>query len=346
MARIVRDYTKSNKVDLLSFEAESFFLRLITNADDFGCYYGDERLLIASLYPLKIWVTQEFISDCIRECAEANLIHQYSHEDKQYLKIKDFRQNLRNKRSKFPEPIDYSEDLAIVFGYVYFIGTDFDSPIKIGFSSNPWARVNDLGVGTEKHLKVLLTFKAERASEYEYHKIFKQYNEKREWYSVPKAFVEFIQSQVIQENFSEKTLQKLLRKHYEELRSGLNPNIEPEVEPEVEKETELEKMVKRFFEYRKQIKHPIVDASKDLFLKKLENLSGKNEEVAIAILKQSMENSWRGIFALQNKNNVSKFNENKQQGTSGSREERVNSVAQVKGVSESVLDHLTQKNCG
>ena len=51
--RVLRDWTNSERMDELSFEAEIFFMRLIMKADDFGGFYGNTKLLKSHLYPLK-----------------------------------------------------------------------------------------------------------------------------------------------------------------------------------------------------------------------------------------------------------------------------------------------------
>lgn len=60
-----------------------------------------------------------------------------------------------------------------------------------------------------------------------------------------------------------------------------------------------EKLIE-FFEYRKSIKKPIKQESFPAFIKKLEKLSGGNEEIAIQVLEESIANSWQWIFPLKN----------------------------------------------
>lgn len=58
-----------------------------------------------------------------------------------------------------------------------------------------------------------------------------------------------------------------------------------------------------FFSFRKEMKKPILDSSKESFKKKLLELSNGNIEIAIAILEQSIANGWQGIFELKTKTN-------------------------------------------
>lgn len=103
--RLLKDWTKSDKVNSLSALSERFFTRLIMKADDFGCYYADSRILKADLFPLLLDSIRE--ADLLRwmaECQKAGLIVLYESESKKYLRIIDFGQRLRQKTSKFPMP--------------------------------------------------------------------------------------------------------------------------------------------------------------------------------------------------------------------------------------------------
>lgn len=67
--------------------------------------------------------------------------------------------------------------------------------------------------------------------------------------------------------------------------------------------SDLQKKIIEFEEYRRKIKKPIKEASKESFLKKLTQLSKGNENDAIEILDTSIANGWQGIFELKSKNN-------------------------------------------
>jgi len=73
----------------------------------------------------------------------------------------------------------------------------------------------------------------------------------------------------------------------------------------------LSEKLMEFSEFRKAIKKPIKEESKKSFLKKLEKLSGWNEETAIEILENSMANWWQGIFPISKKMETWNFNSNK-----------------------------------
>jgi len=64
---------------------------------------------------------------------------------------------------------------------------------------------------------------------------------------------------------------------------------------------ELRQRLKDFLEMRKAIKKPMTDRAKKELLAKLDKLASTDEE-KIAILDQSIFNSWQGVFALKRDN--------------------------------------------
>lgn len=63
---------------------------------------------------------------------------------------------------------------------------------------------------------------------------------------------------------------------------------------------ELRNTLKEFLKMRKSIKKPMTDRAMTILLNKLNKL-GKSDNEKIAILEQSIFNSWQGIFELKNK---------------------------------------------
>lgn len=104
--RILREgILTSERVDLLSIPAEVFYRRLMSVVDDFGRYFARPELLIAALYPLRIkTVKGSDISSWLEETAKARLTLVYNVDGKPYLELLDFRQQVRAKQSKFPQP--------------------------------------------------------------------------------------------------------------------------------------------------------------------------------------------------------------------------------------------------
>lgn len=107
-----------------------------------------------------------------------------------------------------------------------------------------------------------------------------------------------------------KALDKALVKHRRKQRESTgesNSSIIKQVTSNKEQVTSnnslIENKIIDFLKFRKELKKPMLEASKAAFLKKLEKLSNGNEEIAIEILEQSMANGWQGIFELKTKKN-------------------------------------------
>ena len=111
--RVIRDWTDSEKIDLLSAEGERFFTRLFMKADDFGYYHANPKLLLSTLFPLKEDITKDHILLWLNECEKALLINTYECGGKKYLCIINFGQRLRRMKSSFPQS-SVSESLSIV----------------------------------------------------------------------------------------------------------------------------------------------------------------------------------------------------------------------------------------
>ena len=103
--RSIRDYTDSDRVNQLSWQAEVFFVRLMLKADDFGRFHANPKLLKSALFPHRVdEIKDKHVIDWISECTAAGLIVCYTVKEKNYLYIKNFCQRLRLMQSKFPEP--------------------------------------------------------------------------------------------------------------------------------------------------------------------------------------------------------------------------------------------------
>lgn len=101
--RVLRDWSDSERIDILSMGAEVFFTRLMMKADDYGCFTGNLKLVKASLFPLKESIKQGQIIDWITECQKAGIVEIYEFENKPYLYIYNFGQRLRAMTRKYPE---------------------------------------------------------------------------------------------------------------------------------------------------------------------------------------------------------------------------------------------------
>jgi len=101
--RILRDWTTSEKIDNISYEAEVLFTRLIMKADDHGCFHANLKLLKAAIFPLKD-ISIGMLEIYLKELTQNEIVIIYKSEGREYLQIKDFGQRLRTMKSKFPLP--------------------------------------------------------------------------------------------------------------------------------------------------------------------------------------------------------------------------------------------------
>jgi uncharacterized membrane protein YgcG len=104
--RILREgILTSERINSLKPQAELFFRRLMSVVDDFGRYSANPALLRAHCYPLKLDEVREAdISRWLTEVESAGLIALYAVETKRYLEMLDFRQQVRARDSKWPQP--------------------------------------------------------------------------------------------------------------------------------------------------------------------------------------------------------------------------------------------------
>lgn len=100
----------SEPVNSLSTESEVFYRRLQSVVDDFGRYTAHPALLRAALYPLQLdRVREASMERHLADCEKARLVRLYVHEGKRYLELLKFRQVVRAKESKWPEPPNDAE---------------------------------------------------------------------------------------------------------------------------------------------------------------------------------------------------------------------------------------------
>lgn len=97
----------SGRVASLSWEAEVFYRRLMSVADDYGLYDARTPILRSALYPLQLDKMSECnIQRCLSACEAAGLILLYSHAGKPYLMILGFGQQGKSM-PKWPLPNGY-----------------------------------------------------------------------------------------------------------------------------------------------------------------------------------------------------------------------------------------------
>ena len=82
---------------------------------------------------------------------------------------------------------------------------------------------------------------------------------------------------------------------------------------------ELEKALSDFEQMRKSIKKPMTDGARNLLVNNLKKLAGDDTGKMVAILEQSILNSWAGVYELKGSGNVRKnLQRNDVGGTDGS----------------------------
>lgn len=115
--RILREgILTSERVDLLDAHAEVFYRRLMSVVDDFGRFSANPKLIRAACFPLRLdTVTDADVISWLQACIDAGLVIGYEVSAKQYLELVDFRQQVRSKASKFPDPLSTAKQpLAVV----------------------------------------------------------------------------------------------------------------------------------------------------------------------------------------------------------------------------------------
>lgn len=91
---------------MLGWAEEVFYRRLHSVVDDFGRYFADVGLLRAACYPRQLnKVSDSDIGKWLQVIAAAGLVRVYPAQDgERYLEVLDFGQQIRAKKSKFPDP--------------------------------------------------------------------------------------------------------------------------------------------------------------------------------------------------------------------------------------------------
>jgi len=107
--RIIREgILTSPKLAKLGWAEEVFYRRLLSVVDDFGRYYADVGMLRAACYPRQLnKVSDSDVGKWLGSCSDAALVRVYPAQDgESYLEVVKFDQQIRAKKSKFPNPPD------------------------------------------------------------------------------------------------------------------------------------------------------------------------------------------------------------------------------------------------
>jgi hypothetical protein len=103
--RILREgILTSPRIAKLGWAEEVFYRRLHSVVDDFGRYYGDVGMLRAACYPRQLnKVSDSDVGKWLRSCVDAALVRVYQVGGEEYIALLDFNQQVRAKKSKFPD---------------------------------------------------------------------------------------------------------------------------------------------------------------------------------------------------------------------------------------------------
>lgn len=97
----------SERIAALSWPAEVFYRRLMSVVDDYGRYFAKPMALRAACYPMQLdRVKDAEIEKWLTESQDAKLIQMYEVDAQIFLELLDFRQQVRAKKSKFPDPVN------------------------------------------------------------------------------------------------------------------------------------------------------------------------------------------------------------------------------------------------
>lgn len=106
--RILREgILTSPRMARLGWAEEVFYRRLHSVVDDFGRYYADVGMLRAACYPRQLnKVSDSDVGKWLQGIEAAGLVRVYPAQDgERYLEVLDFGQQVRAKKSKFPNPL-------------------------------------------------------------------------------------------------------------------------------------------------------------------------------------------------------------------------------------------------
>ena len=109
--RIIKETICTNEqLDRLSPFEETFFYRLIVNADDYGRMDGRPSILRARLFPLKT-LRDDQIEKALASLTSVELVHRYTVHGKPFVRLLGWERNqqIRAKKSRYPAPEDADE---------------------------------------------------------------------------------------------------------------------------------------------------------------------------------------------------------------------------------------------
>lgn len=110
----------SDSIDELTWFEEALFYRLIVNCDDYGRFDGRIPVIKNRLFPLKDDLSATTVKSGIDKLVRVGLVFLYESNGKPYLCLPTWNdhQNVRAKRSKYPEPDSNMNTSAYICNHV------------------------------------------------------------------------------------------------------------------------------------------------------------------------------------------------------------------------------------
>jgi len=186
-------------------------------------------------------------------------------------------------------------------GYVYYVADRSNfvagrSLIKIGFSSNPWARIKELRTAIPG-LDILGMEPGDFDHEVSIHQKFKHLRKDGEWFLASEELTGYVATL----RSSYVAIPTVATNRTEQNRTEQNKEkTTPKAPPSsfflpswIDKEA-----WDGFEEMRKKIRAPLTDRARNGIVRELQKICPSHEDGS-AILDQSTNNSWRGVFPLK-----------------------------------------------
>jgi len=152
---------------------------------------------------------------------------------------------LKQKTERINQIIDSIPKIRLVekkdSGKVYFIQGNVDSPIKIGYSTNPFERIKQFQPLYKEKLNILLTIEGDLSKEKTIQEFFKDENIHHELFLPSEDLKKYIISQLEKSNQKKwKQIQKN-KETIRRLKESINNVGENYIEEHIKKEKEVEK---------------------------------------------------------------------------------------------------------
>jgi len=138
--RIIKEsICRSDNLDRLTPDEECCFYRLLVQCDDFGRYDGRAAIIKGACFPLKDHITVAKVSGMMETLIRESLIFMYVVDGLPYIQMVkwDKHQQVRAKRSKYPDPNGHSEIVISSDINGNQLDTDDDKCPRNPIQSNP-----------------------------------------------------------------------------------------------------------------------------------------------------------------------------------------------------------------